>query len=193
MDVPAANDSASFAAFVLRHRADWMRVASRITGNAADAEDVVQDTLTALWRHWQRRLPDNPPAYALRAVTLNAIKRSMRRRGTAPLEAADGVAAASATPTLNPLDLEWAIVQLPLPQQVIVRMRFYLGLSLAEISRDLSISTNTAASRCRYALGALRKSLGGSRGFAETKKEQPSHGNKNKSEKQRNENRKSSR
>jgi RNA polymerase sigma-70 factor (ECF subfamily) len=60
---------------------------------------------------------------------------------------------------LDPLELERAIELLPPAQQTIVRMRYYLGLSLAQIGRSLSISSNTAASRCRYALAALRKTL----------------------------------
>lgn len=137
-------DSAGFAVFVERHRSELVRVAGRIAVDSAEAEDVVQDTLMALWRRWQRRPPDDPTAYAFRAVTLNAIKRRMRRRPVAPLEAAGDVPAAPppAAEALNPLELEWAITRLPPPQQAILRMRFYVGLSLAQISRNLSISSN---------------------------------------------------
>lgn len=171
---PAASDAASFAAFVQEHRPELVRAARRIAVDAAEAEDVVQDTLTALWRHWARRRPDDPPAYAFRAVTLNAIKRRMRRRRTAPLEAAGDVldpAPAAAEP-LDPLELERAIADLPPAQQVVIRMRYYLGFSLAQISRNLSISSNTAASRCRYALAALRKTLSGQKAGKEA-----DHGN----------------
>jgi DNA-directed RNA polymerase specialized sigma24 family protein len=77
---PATDDAASFAVFVEGHRAELVRAAGRIAVDSAEAEAVVQDTLVALWRHWQRRRPDDPAAYAFRAVTLNAIKRRMRRR-----------------------------------------------------------------------------------------------------------------
>jgi RNA polymerase sigma-70 factor (ECF subfamily) len=161
---PAAVDRASFAAFVERHRAGLVRTAGRIAVDSAEAEDVVQDTLVAIWRRWQRRRPDNPAAYAFRAVTLNAIKRRMRRRRVVPLEAVGDLAApVRAAGPLDPLELERAIVRLPPAQQVVVRMRFYLGLSLAQIGRNLSISSNTAASRCRYALATLRKALSGPR------------------------------
>ena len=73
--LPPAVDAASFAAFVQRHRAELVRAASRIAVDSAEAEDVVQDTLMAIWRRWQHRPPDDPSAYAFRAVTLNAIKR----------------------------------------------------------------------------------------------------------------------
>jgi RNA polymerase sigma-70 factor (ECF subfamily) len=176
-DAPATADRASFAAFVERHRAELVRVAGRIAADPAEAEDVVQDTLVAMWHRWQRRPPDNPPAYAFRAVTLNAIKRRMRRRPVVPLEAAADLAApARVAEPLDPLELERAIVRLPPTQQAIVRMRFYLGLSLAQIGRNLSISANTAASRCRYALAALRKALSGPRHSAGPGKD-THHGN----------------
>ena len=175
--VPPTVNRASFAAFVERHRADLVRTACRIAGDSAEAEDVVQDTLVAMWQRWQRRRPDNPSAYAFRAVTLNAIKRRMRRQRAVPLEAAgDLTAPVRAAEPLDPLELERALARLPPAQQVIVRMRFYLGLSLAQIGRNLSISSNTAASRCRYALATLRKALSGPRHSAGPGKE-THHGN----------------
>jgi RNA polymerase sigma-70 factor (ECF subfamily) len=156
-----ARDRVDFTAFVERYRAELFRTASRIAVDSAEAEDVVQDTLVALWRRWQKRVPDNPSAYAFRAVTLNAIKRRTRRRSAAPLEAAGELPApppVAAVP-IDPLELERAIARLPPAQQIVVRLRYYLGLSLAQIGRNLSISSNTAASRCRYALAALRNAL----------------------------------
>jgi RNA polymerase sigma-70 factor (ECF subfamily) len=178
MEVDASMaDSESFAAFVALHRADLVRAAERIGGDRAEAEDVVQDTLVALWRHWQKSPPDDPAAYAFRAVSLNAIKRRMRRRRTAPLEAAETAPAREIAPApLDSLEVERAIARLPVAQQVVVRMRFYLGYSLAQISRSLSISSNTAASRCRYALAALRSSLKAQWHSTEIRKE-TDHGN----------------
>jgi RNA polymerase sigma-70 factor, ECF subfamily len=179
MEVDASmGDSESFAAFVALHRADLVRAAERIARDPAEAEDVVQDMLVALWRLWQKSPPDDPAAYAFRAVSLNAIKRRMRRRRSIPLEAAEAAPAREITAApLDSLELERAIARLPVAQQVVVRMRFYLGYSLAQISRSLSISSNTAASRCRYALAALRTSLKGQWHSTETRKE-TSHGNK---------------
>jgi RNA polymerase sigma-70 factor, ECF subfamily len=177
MEVDASiGDSESFAAFVALHRADLVRAAERIARDSAEAEDVVQDTLVALWRHWQKHRPNDPAAYAFRAVSLNAIKRRMRRRRTAPLEAAGEAPARETAAPLDSVELERAIARLPVAQQVVVRMRFYLGYSLAQISRSLSISSNTAASRCRYALATLRTSLKGQWHSTENRKE-THHGN----------------
>jgi len=60
---------------------------------------------------------------------------------------------------LGPLELERAIAQLPLAQQTVVRLRYYVGMSFREVGQALSISASTAASRTRYALQRLRRSL----------------------------------
>jgi RNA polymerase sigma factor (sigma-70 family) len=60
---------------------------------------------------------------------------------------------------LGPLELERAIEELPLAQQTVVRLRYYVGMSFREVGQALSISANTAASRSRYALQKLRRSL----------------------------------
>jgi RNA polymerase sigma-70 factor (ECF subfamily) len=60
---------------------------------------------------------------------------------------------------LDPIEMEQAVEGLPPPQQTIIRLRFYMGLTFAEIGKSLSISMNTAASRCRYALERLRRVL----------------------------------
>ena len=160
MAAAAMGDSGNFADFVERHRAGLVQSARRIAVDAAEAEDVVQDTLLALWPRWHDHPPTDQAAYAFRAVTLNAIKRRMRRRKWTTLDAAAGI---PAPPPIDPVELESIIARLPAAQQVVIRMRFYLGLSLVQIGRSLSISSNTAASRCRYALAEMRKTLDGRR------------------------------
>ena len=60
----------------------------------------------------------------------------------------------------DPLRLERAIEDLPEAQRTVIRMKYYMGLSFREIGEALKISLNTAGSRCRYALEALRETLG---------------------------------
>jgi RNA polymerase sigma-70 factor (ECF subfamily) len=149
-----------FDTFVARRRGDWIRAAMRIVRNPADAEDVVQDTLISVWRHWGNASLRNPEGYVYRAVTLNALKRRSKRRDVVPLDGiADPAAAERPVEAIDAFELERAIEKLSPAQQMVVRTKFYLGLTFSQIGKNLSISSNTAASRCRYALAALRKSL----------------------------------
>src|SRR5580658_4385579 len=70
---PASTAQDSFAALVAEQRERWTRIAQRIVRNAADAEDVVQDTLAAVWRRCCDGTIENVPAYVARAVRINAI------------------------------------------------------------------------------------------------------------------------
>lgn len=55
--------------------------------------------------------------------------------------------------------LEDALKKLPPEQREVVVMKIWGELKFEEIAKELNISQNTAASRYRYALEALRKHL----------------------------------
>ncbi len=147
--------------FARSHRSALVAQARRVLGDADQAEDVVQETLAALWRRLAAEPIDDLPRYAARAVRLNALRHRARWRAWQPLEL-DVPAPASdraAPPPVTPAELERALRRLPPAQQAVVRMRFYAGLSFRQIGQVLRISLNTAASRCRYGLENLRRQL----------------------------------
>jgi RNA polymerase sigma factor (sigma-70 family) len=153
-----------FQAFVTAHRELWFKLAARVLENREEAEDVVQETLAFLWEKRQVLSIENPGAYVARAVWLNSIKRRTRRKIGLSLDEVPEPAAAevlSQEGELDPRHLERAIQALPPSQQTVIRMKYYMGLSFKEIGETLKISLNTAASRCRYALASLGKSLEG--------------------------------
>jgi RNA polymerase sigma-70 factor (ECF subfamily) len=155
----ATADRDEFDRFVAGRRSRWVRAAAGILRDQAEAEDVVQDTLLSVWKRWADDSPANPDGYVSRAVTLNALKRRARRKRQSSLDLTGDVEAPAAREEMDPADLEEAIASLSPAQQAVVRTKFYLGLTFKQIGRNLSISSNTAASRCRYALAALRESL----------------------------------
>jgi len=138
--------------------------AARILGSPDEAEDVVQDTIAAVLERLEEAPPTDAAAYLVRAVHLNALKHRQRRRSHAPLKEERLEDPARKEPADHPwgvgaIELEQAIEGLPLVQQTVIRLKYYTGLSFQEIGRSLRISQNTAASRCRYALEALRRAL----------------------------------
>jgi RNA polymerase sigma factor (sigma-70 family) len=142
----------------------WLGIARKILRDPHEAEDVVQDTLVAVWRRWRARRPGDPARYVGRAITLNALKRRQRRRPAMSIDEIENIVAAQSAPGqsergLDPLTLERLMADLPVNQQIVLRTRFYLGLTFEQIGRNLSISSNTVASRCRYALSTLRRRL----------------------------------
>lgn len=155
----------AFQAFVSENRGLWLKLAHRVLENREEAEDVVQETLALLWEKRDQLSVGNPADYAARSVWLNSLKRRTRGRWNLSLEeVAEPAVPENPEPehweTLDPAHLEQALLRLPEAQRTVIRMKYYLGLSFKEIGEALQISLNTAGSRCRYALRALREALG---------------------------------
>jgi RNA polymerase sigma-70 factor (ECF subfamily) len=136
------------------------------TRSLADAEDVVQEAFVRFWRH-QRGLPGEPMALlvtSVRRAALDLARRESRR--AAREEFADG-GIEDNTPlfriTLEADDrrdaIEAAMRQLPDEQREVLVLKIWGELTFEQIAEQLDIPPNTAASRYRYALAALRKEL----------------------------------
>ena len=146
------------------HQARLVGIAQSILHDRAEAEDVVQDTLLKAWHRSSAHDIRNWGAYVSRAVYWNALKRRARRKTDVSMDSITPRDLVTDEPgeeeaRLGPLEMERAIAQLPLSQQTVVRLKYYVGLSFQEMGEALSISANTAASRSRYALQKLRRSL----------------------------------
>jgi len=145
-----------FDEFAHAIRPRLLRLVIPMLGNRHDAEDAVQEALLGLWK--RREQVDDWAAYAARATWLNGLKRKGRKREWLPLED-EHPSPLIAMAAAKAWELERAIDGLPLAQQAVIRLRFYAGQSFHEIGEALQISLHTAASRCRYALKALRDVL----------------------------------
>ena len=153
-----------FEDFVTVCRPDLLRVARSVLNDAEEAEDVVQETLLAVWKRRGAIAEGKLKAYLFRAARLNALQRRTRRRRPLSLEAIVEPARVEEEvedpcDEIGPVELERLLDGLPEPQQAVLRMKYYLGMSFREIGRALAVSRNTVASRCRYALRALRRGL----------------------------------
>ena len=89
----ARSSRQEFERFVTDRSGSLLRTAYLMAGNLAEAEDLVQETLLRVARHWpQVRAMEHPAAYARRVlvnVALDGAERRARRAGEA--QAADPV------------------------------------------------------------------------------------------------------
>ena len=151
-----------FERWVSGARARLVRSATALLQDHEEAENVVQATLVAIWKMHREGVPVDLDRYATRAVRMNALRVRGRRRDFLSIEsdrldeAQLGSGRADSLAEMSGWELERALQGLPPAQQAALRLRFYGGLSFKEIGQALAISMNTAASRCRYALGTLR-------------------------------------
>lgn len=139
------------------------------TRSMADAEDVVQEAFVRYWRH-QRELPGDPQALLVTSVRRAALDLGRRegRRVVRESRAAEdsGSAEGLFEPSRNGgaeddrrREIEAALERLPAEQREVLVLKIWQELTFEQIGGLLEISPNTAASRYRYALGALRREL----------------------------------
>ncbi len=136
--------------------------ARRWTHSRADAEDVVQEAFVRFWRR-QHSLENRGLLYAtVRSAALDRLRGEQRRSRREAVASLDN--AGHCEPVFAPGDegqhlLAAAIGRLPNEQREVVVLKIWNELTFAEIAVVLEISPNTAASRYRYALTALKKVL----------------------------------
>lgn len=137
------------------------------TSTLSDAEDVVQ---MAFVRWWQKNPGGDrqhvPLLYAaVRTIALDVRKsdvRRTRRELASEYSLPEGDAPYFDPPVEdreNRLLLERAVQNLPADQREVVTLRIWGGLTYAEIAKTTGESTNTVASRYRYALTNLQRVL----------------------------------
>lgn len=158
-------DRAAARSLTLRLGPLAYRVALRMLGDRAEAEDLAQEALLRLWKiapEW-RTGEAKVSTWLYRVVTNLATDRLRRRRGVgldeAP-EVADG--AASALERIIDADraqaLQLALAQLPARQRQAVVLRHLEGLSNPEIAAAMEIGVEAVESltaRGKRALAAL--------------------------------------
>ena len=139
-----------------------VRLAALLVGSPATAEDLVQEAFAKLHGRFDRI--DEPRAW-LRVVVVNASRNERRRLGRLrrhlDRQAGGADAGAEAAPSPEPADaaLLASLRRLPDRQRAAVVLRYYLGLSEAEIAATLGIRPGTVKSRLHRALATMRTEL----------------------------------
>ena len=128
----------------------------------SDAEDIVQEAFVRFWRQ-NRDIANRGLLYAtVRSIALDLIRRDSRRARREAETMADSDQYVE--PQFEFDDeaqraLGLAVDRLPQDQREVLVMKIWNELTFAEIGEALGVSQNTAASRYRYALADLKKTL----------------------------------
>jgi RNA polymerase sigma factor (sigma-70 family) len=171
----ASLDSAAIAALFRDHHAELVRLALFMVGDLPTAEDVVQDVYASLHRRSRaqgRALTVEAPLPYVRAAVLNGCRSILRRRAIAhrvglahraSLNDETTVRASAESEVILSEDRRQvlsALARLPRRRREVLVLRYYLGLSEAEIAAVLGISAGTVKSTAARALAALARDLG---------------------------------
>ncbi len=166
----AAGDDHALAEIFDRCAPAVYGAALRVLGQAATAQDVVQDVFVELWSHPGRFDPAAGTLHTFlvmlarhRAVDLvrselRRIARQERHHRLTPGELqpspGDGVAAAEAASAVRA-----AVSMLPDGQRRVIELAYFQGLSYREVALAAGIPEGTAKSRLRLALAKLETVL----------------------------------
>ncbi|MET0234052.1 MAG: SigE family RNA polymerase sigma factor [Kibdelosporangium sp.] len=150
------------------YRQEWpglLRLAVLLTGDRGQAEDLVQDAFVALQRRFHRLTDPASAAGYLRVSVVNGARSAHRRQlvawrhqrvepsGQPPLD--DGLLLAE-----EHQEVLRAVRRLPRRQQEVLILRYWSGLSEAEIATTLGVSRGTVKTCAARALATLGNRLG---------------------------------
>jgi RNA polymerase sigma-70 factor (ECF subfamily) len=162
-----AGDVDAFAELVGRYQARVYRIALRMLGSDADAQDAAQDTFVRAWQSLSRfRGESSVGTWLYRIVTNRCLTMLAARRDVAPL-GEDDVAVESGDPASVVAQREridaitQAVSRLPTDQRLALVLRDYEGLSYAEVGEVLGIGEGAVKSRIHRARAeVLKRTIG---------------------------------
>ncbi|GAA1621257.1 sigma-70 family RNA polymerase sigma factor [Kribbella alba] len=148
------------------HGRSLLAYATRLTGDRAAAEDVVQETLVRAWKHADDLVAGKGSVRGwLLTVARNIVTDRARARAVRPAEVAEvedrppveGDHSESVVNTMVVLD---ALDQVSQEHREVLVELYYRGRSVTEAAKELGVPPGTVKSRSYYALRALRTVMG---------------------------------
>ena len=170
LDQLRAGDESAVREMIRAHGGPLIRFLTGMVGNAADAEDLAQETFIRVVQHAQEFRGDSSlRTYIFRIahnLALNEVTSATRRHEVHPEELPERPSGAP-SPSQAASDgeeaggLRRALAQLPPQQRAVVILRTWQDLSFKEIASALSLAEGTAKAHYFFALRNMRRILGG--------------------------------
>ncbi|AZI59092.1 SigE family RNA polymerase sigma factor [Nakamurella antarctica] len=142
------------------HRMSMVRLAILLVDDMGSAEDVVQDAFAGLYRNWGNLRDTQAAVGYLRIAVINGSRSMLRRRRTArayvpPHELDARSAESMAMMSTEHQSVITALGDLAPRQREVLVLRYYGGLSEAEIAEATGLSTGTVKSTASRAVAKL--------------------------------------
>jgi len=149
----------AFHRFVSERAPALHRYAYVLTGNSADADDLIQEALVRLRGAWHRVDRQSDPEGYVR-TTMARLHISIWRKRRRERLTANVPEHGRSDPSIERIDADsglWTLVRtLPPRQRAVLVLRYHDGLSDAQIAEALGISRGTVRSQAARALERLR-------------------------------------
>lgn len=164
-----AGDAAAIALLVERHADSVYRIAYRLVGKKAEAEDIAQDVLIRMLNYREGWLSKTSFHVWLRRAVYNRMVDIHRKNRPWLMSGLDSAAEVSDSALAQDSALAAdetnarvaaAVLDLPLRQRMAVTLCFYEQMSLAEAGEILKVSVGAVESLLHRAKQTLRQKLG---------------------------------
>jgi RNA polymerase sigma-70 factor (sigma-E family) len=151
-----------FVEYVQARMAWLRRLAYRLCGQWSAADDLVQECLVDLYRHWRKAsMAESLDAY-VRAMLVHRYLAERQRswvRRVRPVAEVIGAPLAPLAGADDRIDLLAALEKLSRGQRAVLVLRYWEDLDVAQTAAALGCSAGTVKSQTSYALAALRRLL----------------------------------
>src|ERR671931_328790 len=156
-----AGSERAFEDFVEDRMMALFGTAYLLVGDVHHAEDLLQSALEKAYRRWRRiRTMQHPEAY-VRKVIVNLANARWRRRRRAPEVALEEAGEGGRADDTALIDLRHELMvglhQLPVGMRTVLVLRYWEGLSDAEVAAEIGRSVGTVKSQASRGLERLRQ------------------------------------
>jgi RNA polymerase sigma factor (sigma-70 family) len=159
---PATAEPATidFEAFFTAEHERLMRACFLLTGNAQEAEELMQDAFLAVWTRWDRvRSMDEPVGYLYR-VAMNRHRSALRRAGRAARRVVGLVEGADAFRAVDEREaVARGLAELPRRQRQALVLTELLGFDASGAANLMGVKNVTVRSLASQGRAALRRAL----------------------------------
>jgi RNA polymerase sigma-70 factor (ECF subfamily) len=153
-------DARAFATLVAAHRDRAWAVCLRITGHRHDAEDALQDALTAAWCNLSSFRGEALFGTWLHRIAANAALKLVKRRRDVPLDDVADLPTPESTLAVVERDaIASALALIPPEFRAALVLREYADMSYAEIAKAQGVGIQTVKSRLNRARRAVQALL----------------------------------
>lgn len=161
-----AGDETAFAELMQRWELPVKSVIARLVLNAAEAEDLAQETFVRLWQHRDRFTPGKPLKPWLLGIAINLARNRLRWWKRRPVVALDEWTETAPDATARPLEhreraaaVRDAIAALSPEFREAIVLFEYEQMSYADIAATVGVSPKTIENRLARAREKLRTTL----------------------------------
>jgi RNA polymerase sigma-70 factor (ECF subfamily) len=153
---------ASFLLLANEHLDRAYRLARAILRDTVEAQDATHDAFVQAWRKWETlRDPDRFEPWFER-ILVNTCRNRLRARRWHATDISSEVALVAADHARDAENRQLigvAIASLSPDHQIVVALRFYRDLTVADIAARLGVPAGTVQSRLHYALKRLHAAI----------------------------------